>query len=82
VGILPVFRPRRELTYEKSDSLIRFRPIKFANPEQTLLLPASSEFTWILKGGGIAGFHTTTEYSRYRRFRSSLEIKDSDGSDM
>jgi hypothetical protein len=82
VGILPVFRPRRHVAFERSDFLIRFRPVKFPNPMQTLLLPATSESTWIIKGGGIAGFKTNTEYSRYRRFRSSLEVKDSDGSDL
>ena len=78
VGILPVFRPRKELSYEKSDTTIRFRPVTFENPKQILLLPTSSESAWILKGGGIAGFRTTTDYTRYRRFVTSVEIKDSD----
>ncbi|MEA2205130.1 MAG: hypothetical protein QOE77_1906 [Blastocatellia bacterium] len=82
VGILPVFRPRRDVAFERSDFLIRFRPVTFPNPMQTLLLPATSESTWIIKGGGIAGFKTNTEYSRYRRFRSRLEVKDPDGSDL
>jgi|GEM_PF-1767388 len=81
VGFLPLFRPRRQLTYEKSDFMIRFRRVTFQNPEQTLLLPASSESVSIMKGAGIAGFQTITEYSRYRRFKSSLEIKDSDGNE-
>lgn len=77
-GILPVFRSSRELSYEKSDSTIRFSSVTFQNPVQILLLPASSEFTWILKGAGIAGFRTTTDYTRYRRFLTTVEIKDSE----
>jgi len=77
-GIFPVFRPSKELSYEKADTTIRFRPLTFQNPEQTLLLPRSSESTWILKGARIAGFRTATDYTRYRRFITSVEIKDSD----
>jgi len=78
-GILPVFRPAKELSYEKSESTIRFRSLTFQNPEQVLLLPSSSEHTWILKGARIAGFRTTIRYTQYRRFLTNVEIKDSDG---
>lgn len=77
-GIFPVFRPAKQLSYEKSESTIRFRPVTFQNPEQVLLLPSSSESTWILKGASIAGFRTTTEYTRYKRFMTDVEIKDTD----
>lgn len=76
VGIFPVFRPSKKLGYEKSDFMMRFRPVTFRNPEQTLLLPIFSESTWILKGAGIAGFRTTTDYTGYRRFLTTVEIKD------
>ncbi len=42
-GIFPVFRPAKELSYEKQEMTIRFRPVTFQNPEQILLLPSSSE---------------------------------------
>ena len=76
VGLFPVFRPSRELTYEKSDFTMRFHPVVFKDPERTLLLPTFSESVWVLKGAGIAGFRTTTEYVSYRRFITSVEIKD------
>ena len=69
---------RKELRYEKSVFVVRFRPVTFQNPEQTLLLPTSSESIWVLKGARIAGFQTITEYTRYRRFVSSVEVKESD----
>lgn len=77
-GIFPVFRSAKELRYEKQEMTIRFRPVTFQNPEQVLLLPSFSEAAWILTGGRIAGFRTTTDYTRYRRFLTSVEIKDSD----
>lgn len=77
-GIFPVFRPAKELSYEKQEMTIRFRPVTFQNPEQSLLLPSFSESAWILKGARIAGFRVTTDYTRYRRFLTSVEIKDSD----
>lgn len=81
VGILPLFRPRREVTYAKSDVVVRFKPIEFQDPAQTLLLPISSESVWILKGGGIAGYQTNVEYTRYQRFLTKVQVKDSDGQD-
>ncbi|MDX6611278.1 MAG: hypothetical protein QOD75_464 [Blastocatellia bacterium] len=81
IGILPLFRPRREVSFEKSDFVMHFRPIDFHNPVQTLLLPVSSESTWIIRGGGIAGYKTNTDYTRYRRYLTNVEIKDSDGRD-
>ena len=77
-GIIPLVRPAKEISYEKQETTIRFRPITFQNPEQILLLPSSSESAWILKGARIAGFRVTTTYTRYRRFLTSVEIKDSD----
>lgn len=77
-GIIPLFRPVKEINYEKQETTIRFRPVTFQKPEQILLLPSSSESTWILKGARIAGFRVTTDYAHYRRFLTSVEIKDPD----
>lgn len=77
-GIFPLLRPAREISYDKQEFTMRFRAVTFQNPEQILWLPSSSESVWILKGAGIEGFRTTTEYARYKRFLTSVEIKDSD----
>lgn len=76
-GVFPVFRPAKEISYKKQEITLRFRPVTFQKPEQTLLLPSSSESVWILNGARIAGFRTTTDYTRYRRFLTNVEIKDS-----
>jgi hypothetical protein len=77
-GVFPLFRPAREISYDKQEFTMRFRAVTFQNPEQVLWLPSSSESVWILKGAAIEGFRTTTEYTRYKRFLTSVEIKDSD----
>lgn len=77
-GVFPLFRPAREISYDKQEFTMRFRAVTFQDPEQVLLLPSFSESVWILKGAAIEGFRTTTEYTRYKRFLTSVEIKDSD----
>jgi len=76
VGVFAVFQPSREISHEKSETLVRFSRVAFQDPKQELLLPVASESTWLWRGGSVAGMKTTTEYSRYRRFRTSVEIKD------
>lgn len=78
LGIFPIPGAATEVSYENEETTIRFRQVTFQNPQQVLLLPFSSETSWILKGARIAGFRETTEYTRYRRYLTSVEIKDSD----
>lgn len=75
-GMFFGLRPRREISYEKADTMIRFQPVTFQNPDQILLLPASSESTWIIKGAKIAGYQTTTAYTQYKRFLTGVEIRE------
>ena len=77
-GIFLLFRPARKISYDKQEFTMRFRAVTFQNPEQVLWLPSFSESVWIFKGAGIEGLRTTTEYARYKRFLTSVEIKDSD----
>lgn len=75
-GIFFVFSPSRKISYERMETTIRFRTVKFENPEQTLLLPVSSESVWVIKGARIAGYSTTTSFTNYKRFITSVEVKD------
>jgi hypothetical protein len=77
-GIFPLLRPAREISYDKQEFTMRFREVTFQSPEQILWLPSSSESVWILKGAGIEGFRINTEYTRYKRFITGVEIKDTD----
>ena len=77
-GLLFGFVPPRELRYEKLDTTIRFQLVTFQNPAQTLLLPMSSESMRVIKGGRPPGFLTTQSYTNYKRFLTSVQIKDAD----
>ncbi|MGH9947179.1 MAG: hypothetical protein ACRD6X_08275 [Pyrinomonadaceae bacterium] len=76
MGFLPIFRPSKDLAYEKDERVVRFRLVKFSEPEQSLLLPYSAETAWTMRGGGVAGYKTSTLYTGYRRFRTDVKITD------
>jgi hypothetical protein len=61
--------PERALwTVERMDTSIRFRPVRFSDPDETLILPVSSSSLRITRGSGTPRLRTTTEYADYRRF--------------
>ena len=77
-GILFRFAPTRELSYEREVTTIRFRPVAFKNPAQTLLLPISSEYLRVVRGARDPGFRVTQTYAGYRRYVTSSEVKETD----
>lgn len=77
-GIISQVRPKTTISYDKQDFTIRFRAVKFQNPQQTLFLPYFSESVWLTGGVKLAGMRTTVEYTRYRLFNTNVELIDSD----
>ncbi|MCA1612984.1 MAG: hypothetical protein LC800_02280 [Acidobacteria bacterium] len=77
-GILFRFAPTRELSYERDVMTIRFRPVAFKNPAQTLLLPVSSESLRVMRGARDPGFRVTQTYADYRRYVTSSEVRETD----
>jgi hypothetical protein len=75
-GLVDIPLPRKVLrigiperwTMERWDSSIRFRPVKFDDPSETLILPVSATTLQITRGAGTPRLRTTTEYKSYRRF--------------
>ena len=61
-------------TMERWDSSIRFRPVKFDDPSETLMLPVSSTTLQITRGAGTPRLRTTTEYKSYRRFMTGGRV--------
>ena len=61
-------------TMERMDSSIRFKPVTFQDPEETLVLPVSVTSLRITHGSGTPRLRTTTEYSRYKRFLTGGRI--------
>ena len=55
-------------TMERWDSSIRFKPVAFQDPDETLLLPIQMSSLRITRGSGTPRLRTMTDYSRYRRF--------------
>jgi hypothetical protein len=56
------------MTIERADSSIRYRPVVFHDPEETVMLPASIESLTVIRNSGTPRLRTTQEFSNYRRF--------------
>ena len=61
------------LGIERSDSSIRYRPVTFTDPDETLLLPVSVETRTVWRPGG-TNIRTTQSFSNYRRFITGARI--------
>ena len=55
-------------TMERWDTSIRFKPVTFQDPHETLVLPASATSYRITRGSGSPQLRSSTQYSSYRRF--------------
>jgi len=82
-GLVEVPMPRRiarraamsrSFTLERMDTSIRFKPITFADPDETLVLPVSSTQLRVTRGSGQPRLRTITEYARYRRFLTGARV--------
>lgn len=56
------------MTLERADMSIRYRPVTFRDPDETLLLPAEIVSSSMWRNGGSAGSRVTQSFSNYRRF--------------
>lgn len=53
---------------ERADTAIRYRPVTFTDPDETVLLPESIESLTVVRGGGRIGNRTVQTFSGYKRF--------------
>jgi hypothetical protein len=53
---------------ERWDTTIRFQPVAFEHPAETLTLPVSVLSLRIARGSASPRVRTRTEYSQYKRF--------------
>jgi hypothetical protein len=70
---LPVPRERERggysaLLVERYDSSIRYKPVSFHDPDETLLLPASIEILSVSRGPASSTIRTYQTFSEYKRF--------------
>ena len=68
------FGVERRWTMERWDSTIRFKPVRFDNPEETLILPVESSTLQVTRGAGTPRLRTTTKYTSYRRFMTGVRV--------
>jgi hypothetical protein len=59
---------------ERADSSIRYRPIVFHDPDETVMLPISIESLTVIRNAGVPRLRTTQEFSNYRRFMTGGRI--------
>ena len=81
-GLIEIPLPRKaqrfgvtpQFTMERWDSTIRFRPVKFDDPPETLVLPVSSSTLQVTRGSGTPRLRTTTQYTAYKRFITGARV--------
>jgi hypothetical protein len=67
-GVNPIW------TVERIDTTYRFKRVRFENPEETLVLPVSSNSIRITRGAGTPRLRVNTEYKQYRRFMTGGRV--------
>jgi hypothetical protein len=61
-------------TMERWDSSIRFKAVRFDEPNETLILPVESTTLQVTRGAGTPRLRTTTRYTSYRRFMTTGKV--------
>ena len=82
VGITDVRVPRElqkggwglHVTVERADSTIRYQPVTFAEPDETLLLPTRVETVTVIRSTGVQRLRVTQTYRNYRRFLTDTRL--------
>ena len=62
------------LNVERADSSIRYRPVTFHDPDETVMLPASVETLTIIRGAAVPRLRQTHVFSKYQRFLTDVRI--------
>ena len=55
-------------TVERADTSIRYKPVTFRDPEETLLLPSEITSFTVIRNSGIPRLRSTQTFSNYRRY--------------
>jgi hypothetical protein len=61
-------------TLDRLETGIRYEPVKFSDPDETVLLPKSIRTLAIFYNGGVPRLLTLQSYDRYRRFMTGGRI--------
>lgn len=66
----------RWMALERADTSIRYRPVRFENPDETLMVPASIEVMSVWRNAGTERMRITHAFSNYRRFVTGSRLVD------
>jgi hypothetical protein len=66
--------PKGKLRYVRQDYAVSFRRVQLKDPEETRLVPDSSESVTVIEGASHPRTRRTTRFSDYRRFRSDVKV--------
>lgn len=80
-GPLGRLGPSRRLRYERDDYSVRFRVVRFKDPDQSLLLPEYAEWLRVIKGARRPRVRTTISFANYQRFVSDVKVIEDQGPD-
>jgi hypothetical protein len=64
------------IAVERADRSIRYKPVRFTDPDETVVLPASAVSVTVFRGSGEPRLRTTQVFSDYRRFLTEGRIVD------
>jgi hypothetical protein len=59
---------------ERADSSIRYAPVTFHDPDETLVLPVSIDSLQVVRNAGVPRLRTWQQFSDYRRFLTSGKL--------
>ncbi|HVZ20828.1 MAG TPA: hypothetical protein VG871_07190, partial [Vicinamibacterales bacterium] len=62
------------IQYERQTSSVRYKPVRFTDPDETLLLPSSIDAMSVYRGRSVTRLRTTQEFSNYRRFVTETRV--------
>jgi len=68
------FGPSRHIRYNQQDYAVTFRRQTFKDPEQTLLVPDSAEWLYVMEGAQHPRLRATIRFTNYQRFRSDVKV--------
>lgn len=70
------------VTVERSDTTTRYAPVRFTDPDETVLLPVQVQAVSVIRASGIQRLRITQSYRNYRRFVTGSRVlapEESDG---
>ena len=81
-GMVDIPVPRKQqrsgapafMTIERADMSIRYRPVIFRDPDETLLLPATIDTLAVVRNSGAPRVRITQSFGNYRRFVTASRI--------